>query len=331
MVRSMAGSGTDVFWVLMPPEFHYLGDLFLPDPFRARTSARIALEAGRLKSRGHTVLFEPGMLGFTIPQTISLLLEGGVKQAAVAGMHWEEKSALSLHDALNAAGVACGRPLLSRKDGRDILTGLSKRVEGRARMDLAFEISRPLPAPGCAAFLILEEGEPLPDGGAAFRREGADLLRAGPGRAPGIPPWVDRIRMIAPEDRSLLNAGHIDENTLVAFSLAEADEAKPDWLNRCDEIIEQTGPERFRLSPASQHAPPSRATGGATWAPRYGLLSTAFRKFLSELLRRHFPERLALYHAVLGFLETGVDPLEEMYAGCGLLERNQELIENIVP
>lgn len=330
-MRSMAGSGTDVFWVLMPPEFHYLGDLFLPDPFRAQTAARIALEAGRLKSRGHTVLFEPGMLGFTIPQTISLLLEEGVKQAAVAGMQWEEKSALNLHDALNDAGVACGRPLLSRSNGRDILTGLSKRVEGRARMDLAIEISRPLPAPGCSAFLIIEGGEPIPEGGAAFRREGVDLFRATPGRAPGIPPWVDRIRMIAPEDRSLLKEGQLDESTLVALSLDEADAATMDWLTRCDEIIEQAGPGRFRLSLVSPHAPPSRAMGGATWAPRYGLLSGAFRKFLSQLLRRHFPEKLALYRTVLGFLETGVDPLEEMYAGCGLLERNRELIENIVP
>jgi len=50
-----------------------------------------------------------------------------------------------------------------------------------------------------------------------------------------------------------------------------------------------------------------------------------------ELVKEGFPRLSGLFHCVLGFYETGVDPLEEMYAGCALPERNDELIENIVP
>jgi hypothetical protein len=103
------------------------------------------------------------------------------------------------------------------------------------------------------------------------------------------------------------------------------------WLASCQSLIAAAGPENFRLSIARTESAPRAGMKGAAWAARCGLHSGRFRDFLLELVSRHLPDRLGLLQAVLGFQAVCADPLEEMYGGCSLPDRNQSLIENIVP
>lgn len=334
----MAEGGDSVLRVMMPPEFEYLGGLFLPDLDRARLAARAASAVAQWRRRGYPVQFDPGCGGLTAGQTASLLVDNGSTRAVVIGGGHDRTGADILHQALAETHIQCPTPLLSTTDGADIFPQLQQAVDGLPKT------GNPIPDPDtaaeypCPALLITDGKERPPTRGVTFEAEGRGLRRVSGGRAGSVPPWITRIKMIHPgaagSDR-VLNDPAGDEGTVIyGLSLPagehEMKNVRTDWLQGSSEFIERTGVDRCRLVCATAHSLPQTRCGGAPWAVRYGIDHPSLRGALLELVSGCLPEWLGLLHTVIGLYETCADPLEEMYAGNGLADRNAELIENIV-
>jgi hypothetical protein len=173
---------------------------------------------------------------------------------------------------------------------------LEERIGGLAR-------GRPAgpPAPDLTgAFLVGREG---PVEGAFTEAEGR-LVREKGGRAGSLPAWVRRIHLVRPGDPP----PHLAEEDLAAFLPPAAGGDPGPWLGTCRPLER----DRLRLAP----------TGTGTVLERPGVLP-----FLQTL----WPELGPLLEAVLGWERTCAHPLEEMYAGNSLPDRNGELVENILP
>ncbi len=61
------------------------------------------------------------------------------------------------------------------------------------------------------------------------------------------------------------------------------------------------------------------------------LAEPRWRAALTALAGRAYLQHLPLLLTVVGFRRQGVHPLAEMYAGNGLIERNRELLANVLP
>jgi hypothetical protein len=331
----MTDRGEKNFWMLMPPEFAYLGELFLPDLVRARLVGGIAAALPKWRASGYRVLFDPGTMGLTGAQTAEILAERGVQKVAVTGGMYDRTGVSILMDALNRKGLECGRPLLTSGNHGVVLQGLSKRLESLARMDHPYAVEAPEALQHPSPFLILEENESAPTQGVAFKKTGQGLQRVTRGGMEHLPPWVNAVRFIRPHDAPPSPSSMSQEDVLFALILPSVDEMiRPDipsCLTLCRQVVEGVGPQRFRLILKASERLHETACGGAGWALRYGLQSPWHREFLVALTTTLLPNLFPLLNVVLGFYEVGSDPLEEMYAGCGIMERNAELIENIVP
>lgn len=62
-----------------------------------------------------------------------------------------------------------------------------------------------------------------------------------------------------------------------------------------------------------------------------GIPLEAIRVALLRLVAENFPAAISRLHAVLAWHELGINGIEDQYAGLGLLERNAELLANLVP
>jgi hypothetical protein len=324
----MAGSGEDVIWIIMPPEFEYFPGLFLPDLARARLAARLALLADRLRSRGHGVYFDPGRQGLMADETARMLGDHGARRIVLAGARNDRFGIAILSEALKSAGIDPGRPCISEGDGGDILTPLASRIESLAKMDLYLQGR---PCSGAAAescLMILEEGEAQPGLGVPFRKAGDRLIRLAAGRAGSIPPGFTEIRFLSLGEAVLKQRE--GDHVLLALGIPGS---APDHLNLDDwePVLGRGASAQCRLfmeDPGSGNTP---ACGGAAWAFRHGLDRPAIRELLQQIVTQYFPAQLPLFRALCGVYEVGADPLEEMYAGNSLKDRNAELIELIVP
>jgi hypothetical protein len=331
VVLGMPGREEKGFGILMPPEFEYLGGLFMPDRIRARVTGLIAAAVPRWQASGYRVFFEPGTEGKDAARTALSFRERGLSRAVTVGGPFDQTGLSMLTEALEAVGVACGRPIRGSEDPGEVIQGLSKRVESLARMDHPYSASISLDQAAPPPFLILGEGEAIPTHGVAFRMGGRELVRVTDGKAGFIPSWIRAVQYVHPEDRQL---GFQASDRIYAFLLpsphANRFPAQDRCLALCKEIIREAGAHRFRLALEAGASQGPEKCGGAPWAIRYGLPSSWHRDFLRALVSEMLPEKASLLHTVIGFYEVGSDPLEEMYAGNGIADRNQELIENIV-
>ena len=321
-------------WVLMPPEFEVLGGLFLPALPRGRLAGRLAGAVAGWRDQRRRIFFDPGVSGYTAEDLAEEVKRYGGEEAFVVGTVFDRTAAGLLCDALVQAGIRCKRPLLGRKDGEEIMEELSRGVEGRPvagspgpQHDKELVQSSP-------CFVIIGEGDPIPTQVTVFRKDRLGLIRETEGRAGSIPAWVREIRFYGDEAYEV-SKSKMDEPVIHAVSLPSSN---PDgdidtglWLERCRHVIEKVGPGRFRLCGAETLPASKQGTASTIWACRYGLHDPRIRTSLLELVAGYLPGMLILLNTVIGFYEMCVDPLEEMYAGCSLPDRNACLIENIVP
>ncbi|MBU0754547.1 MAG: hypothetical protein KJ645_05375, partial [Planctomycetes bacterium] len=121
------------------------------------------------------------------------------------------------------------------------------------------------------------------------------------------------------------------EKRLFVLSFSAADAVDSAWLLRCGRLLEELYPRACRIWIEKPGLSAGTPCGGAPWSARYGLDHPAFREFLTEIVAHYFPFHLPCLNWLCGLVKVGADPLEEMYAGNGLPDRNAELIENIVP
>ncbi len=335
----MAELGDSRLRVIMPPEFDYLGGLFLPDLGRARLASRLASAVARWRRRGYPVQLDLGSSGSTAGQSASLLAGEGVARALVVGGDHDRTGADILRCALVRSGINCPAPLLSSADGSDIIPQLRRAVE---------KLPRPaelLPGPDPAVqhpfpvLLIADAGERPPDLGVTFEAVGRGFRRRSRGRAGSVPPWVGRIEVFQPgaADSEPETDGLAGDDGTVIYGLTlpageqGVESLHKDWLRCSMAFIERAGPHRCRLVCADPGPLLETGPHGPAWAARYGIHHPPLREALLELVRGCLPRWLSLLHTVIGLYEIGTDPLEEMYAGNSLADRNAQLIENIVP
>ncbi len=333
-------------WVLMPPEFYYLEGLFLPSFSRARLTAALVSAVLKWRAAGYPVSFDPGLHGFTAPRLSTKLREAGAKKAIVVGAGSDTNGAGILAGSLRRAGVECPEPLITTSDTREtpgeLLTHVeSLRRSARARSDHPVPFGQP-----ASPFLIGEEGEEHYGMYAPFEERGSRLVRTAEGPVHGMPRWCREIRVTSggteAGDAGLkdlsgerTDSSGREEETIHAVSLlpecAASETSQDGWLDLCDAVIRHSGARRFRLVGRDSLSSSVSACGGASWTSTYGLGHPSGLRLLTRLVKRYFPERRSYFHTLLGFAELGVDPLEEMYAGNCIADRNAELLENILP
>jgi len=284
--------------VLMPPEFEYLSSLFLPDIARARLVGKIA---------SNVTNFDPGAEGKTAREQTQNL-DGEV---LVVGVDSDGSSASILEAAVCEAGVKQVSKLIVSDQGEDVLKTIGIKDEGKS----------PLENSPCFMIQEKEKNE------GAFVEKNNYLIRKVRGKAGSIPNWVKKIFLIRWDDQ----VDHWEENTIYAFSFFSPDELNPSWEKACAKIIEAVGPDCFRLAHLNPKPCSTSDWGGAPWAGKYGLENRGFTQFLRELTKKHLPLQAGLLEVVIGYYQLGVDPFEEIYNSNALIDRNQELIVNIVP
>lgn len=342
----MNSASNEGLWVLMPPEFYYLEGLFLPSFSRARLTAALVSAVLKWRAAGYPVSFDPGLQGCTAPQLSTRLREAGTRKVIVVGAGSDTNGAGILAGSLRRAGVECPAPLITTSDARETLSELSTHVESLPQSARTLS-DHPCPyGQSVSPFLIAEEGEEHYGMYIPFEERGSRLVRTGEGLVHGMPRWCREIRVTSGSTEAG-DAGFIDlsgegadsggreEETIHALSLlpeGPASETSQDgWLDLCDTIIRHSGARRFRLIGRDSPSSNVSACGGASWTTMYGLDHPSGLRLLTRLVKRYFPERSCYFHTLLGFAELGVDPLEEMYAGNSIADRNAELLENILP
>jgi len=297
------------------PRFEYLPGLALPDLARAR----LALSAARAAAERGDFPCDLGGAGRTADETAERLSSAG-EVLVVAGAGDEVARAL-LVAALERRGVAVALgapPAAAPGAPAGAATGASAGAAPSAREEL---------------FLVAERGELSGPGaqlGALFERtDERTLQRRGAGRAAGVAPEIERIALVSGLAEARALAG--EAGLLAALRVPRRlERARLDELvAAASELAARLGAERVRLAFEPRAGEPGRL-GGAAWAARYGLEDARLRADLVELVDRALPQHLGLVHTALGYWEIGVDPLEEMYAGNALPDRNAELLANIV-
>ncbi|MBU0755086.1 MAG: hypothetical protein KJ645_08080, partial [Planctomycetes bacterium] len=189
----MSGTREQLLHLILPPAFEYFPGLFMPDPARARLTARLALMTKRLRARGHGVFFDPGGEGYTAGAAALLYKEMGVRQVSLVGTRHDKTGISILLEALQREDIECSRPFITQNDGADLIPSLSNRIESLAKMDLLFQERGSTISHDTRTLMILEPGEPLPDRGIPFLREGERLKRLKPGNLGSIPGEVEEI------------------------------------------------------------------------------------------------------------------------------------------
>jgi hypothetical protein len=314
--------------MIMPPDLDYFPGLFLPDLERARLAGRLALLAERLRSRGHGVRFDLGGQGLTAIETARALRDEGVRRIVLVGAKNDRVKISILSEALKQSGLDPGRPFITKQEGVDIHRPLANRIESLAKMDLYLKDDPTLGATD-SCLMILEHGEAQPRAGVQFRRKEGRLYRLTEGRYGSIPAAVKEIRFF-PMDGMVPD--WIDsEDALTALVIKDSTSLEPYHLDDWASLLDGPMKDRFRLfveEPGPGHPP---ACGGAAWAVRYGIDRPDLRDLIQRIVTRFFPAQLPLFRILCGIYEVGADPLEEMYAGNSLADRNAELIKLIVP
>ncbi len=145
------------------------------------------------------------------------------------------------------------------------------------------------------------------------RDDDGTLLRTTAGATATIPAAIETI---------VFDAEPSGDRTLAALSLADARTA----------IEAGTPSDRIRLLPPREperSTRPKRPTS-ADWCARYGLDDARTRADLVAFVDRHAPGHALALRARIADAEAGIDPVEEMFAGHALVDRNRDLLVNLV-
>jgi hypothetical protein len=310
--------------IVQPPPLEYLPGLFLADTSSAAVGGDCARHATSERWRGRDVAFDPCTDGLTAPEKAAALVQAGWRHVAVAGAPADRVAVDILAGALEAAGIEVAPPAAAAAPG-------GKR--GRRGAGLASRKTPLAPPPAGEAFVIVQPGRLLPPPWIVFEDTGdGRLVRRGPKLSGALPRWVETIRRVdAEDDIDMLSDV---PGKLFAFEWMSAARRKRERQGvtaRLARLIQRFGAERVLLR-GSTHGPATAAAArdGASWAWRYGIDQPETRQLLIELCEECLPHHRHLLEAAIGYHEMCVDPLEEMYAGRGLIDRNAELIVNLV-
>ncbi|MFO0982647.1 MAG: hypothetical protein U1E76_13095 [Planctomycetota bacterium] len=287
--------------VVVPPELDYLPGLFLPDLVAARLRTQVARWARR---SGAQACFDPE--GATARALAHRLAASGARAIAICHANDPGPAAL-LERALRAAGLMVAGCYRGDR--------LPLALEALTRSGPAM----PATAIGTSLF-VTEPGDSLPLPGVVFARQRADRwTRVSAGAWQAIPADVRTIEIVH-RDRAIVAF----PTTLFAIPMRAS--AAADWPELVARVCDAVGPDSVRFVLPSIAAP---AQGAALWAHRYGLHDAVARERLHAAVSRHLPLQLDWLETVLGFFQLGVSPLEEMFAGNSLVDRHQELMQNL--
>lgn len=117
------------------------------------------------------------------------------------------------------------------------------------------------------------------------------------------------------------------EREAPAWQVSMRDVAPENWLVACQLACEQHGASKVRLAPPAGFEPQEL---GHRPSPLSFALENRWRDALLEVVAACWPESYYRVLTLLGAHEFGVNPIEDMYRGFGLRERNAELLANIV-
>ena len=302
-------SAASPLWIAVPPELDDLPGLFLPDLAAARLRAQLVLAA-----RKHSVSVHLGGEGEAARETAERLRREGALRVAVAHADHDHVAAGILERALAAAGLTVAGCF--RSSGGDLPSPLAQLIASTPREGSTRAVA------GRAALLLVDAGESVDLPGVVFVRESPHLLRrvtAGPYRTLRAP--VDAVHVGLDATVPSANEGH------ALFALRWSDDVTNTSPATLASWCDRGGSAVRLLRPGH---PPSNSPF-APWRCRYGLHTESGRELLRAFVTRHRPDQLAWLDTVLGFARLGVSPQEEMFAGNGLLERNRELLSNVLP
>jgi len=310
------------FYILTPPEFEYMPGLFTPDLQRARLIANLAMLVEDHRRKGYDVIYDTGSDGLTAKAQAEKLKRLGVKNAAVVGADCDRTGVTVLTNALKNIGIETGDAHISECDGEDLLASLESRISSFTKHDKSLDIK----TGSSTCFLIHKKDERFSSNGVVFVRDGDTLTPVGPLGAGSVPARLNKIRLFKPDDE-IRSYG---DDSIYVFCAPSAEPVNIKWRQTCAKLIDIAGHDKFRLYLSANGSCSNRSFGGAQWAARYGFASPAFRDFLCALVAEFIPDQACQLNVVLGMYETGVDPIEEIYEGNALVDRNAELIVNIV-
>lgn len=94
-------------------------------------------------------------------------------------------------------------------------------------------------------------------------------------------------------------------------------------------IVHDANGRMVRLLEADFDRPLPDRRDGAPWAARYGIDRHETTQALIAIVEAAFPRMRDTLELCLGFASMSCDPLEEMYAGNGLWDKNADLLRNI--
>ncbi len=314
-----------------PPELDYLAGLFLPDLTRARLLGRAFLFCRKAGREGKEILLDPGGESLPAGERAHSLLGLSPSRVLVLGAPRDAAPAKVLVEELKEKGASVVGPLVGKTfPKRKILSQL--KGLGPQKKSPVKKAPTPLLSP--PPFMILpsaeEDGRPLPEGPIFREKEPGLLERAAPGRWGFLGSSLTEIRILGEEDplpppkETLLLALHIPPPS-------SPPERKERFLERLTRAAKRSGESNLALLPPRRKRQGGPLPEGAPWAVAYGLENPETRSLLLEACAAAFPSRLGPLHAALGFYACRIDPLEEIYAGNHLADRNRDLIVNIVP
>jgi hypothetical protein len=302
-------SAASPLWIAVPPELDDLPGLFLPDLAAARLRAQLVLAA-----RKHSVSVHLGGEGEGARETAERLRREGALRVAVGHANHDHFAATILADALVAAGLTVAGCF--RSPGGDLPSAVAQLIASAPREGSTRAVA------GRAALLLADAGESLDLPGVVFVRESPHLLRrVTPGPYRTLRASIDTVHVglgatapSANEGRALFALCWPDDMTNTSPATLAS------WCDLAGSAVRLLRPDH----------PPSDSPF-ASWRCRYGLHTESGRELLHAFVTRHRPDQLAWLDTVLGFARLGVSPQEEMFAGNGLLERNRELLANVLP
>jgi hypothetical protein len=316
--------------VAVPPACDYLPALLLPDLARARRLARVALWLD-----GHAPAHaDLGQRGLLADETAAAFADAGCTAVFVADEpQWHSAFGL-LCDALRVRGLAVSHP----GPGEDPVGALDAWwAEATGAAAPSAQASAPGPAPGGAwpELLLTLPGEAPPHAhGVSFERQSGRLVRRGAGRTAALDAGVATVQLRTYDEWIASGSSELGAHDACALWLGEpsAEAAGAAELMQCAaELVRRVGAGRFRLALPRRLLGADARCGGAPWAARLGLERAELQRQLRVIAGFTRADQLPLLEAALEWQALGVDPLEELYAGRGLPERNADMLVNIVP
>ena len=281
--------------LMVPPTFDYLPELFWMEPGRGGLDETITGLVNDTRRGGKRTGLVLGPEDATAGEIAGRLEFFGTASALVLARPLEERAARVLAREMEATG----------RDTR-VVVGSPEELAAATRVALDRLQARGWPPVNGTDGTERTNGSPEGPGGVADRSPATVVLDA---RTTGP---------VLPVPRS----------AIPVLLLPDDPEEMPP-LTRLDPFAEG-GRLRFCFA-----APPPGDDGdfrdGASWARTYRLHDPGWRALLPVLTARWRPDRLTLLGAALAWEALGIDPLLEMYAGNSLVDRNAELLVNIVP